>query len=185
MEYAQRKPLRLPDYNYGTNGYYFVTICTQKKHYLFAMQRYASMETNPCVPQPSVGWDPCVPPQRATNIAEKWIQRISNKFPNCHIDKYVIMPNHIHMIVVINRAVGHVGPTLPDIIQWYKTMVTNEYIRDVKAGYLPPFDKKIWQRSYYDHVIRNESDYLTIWQYVDTNPIKWKTDEFYTTEEIQ
>ena len=91
------------------------------------------------------------------------------------------MPNHVHMIVVLetgNRA-AHMGAALPKIMQWYKTMTTNAYIRGVKSGMLPPFHKALWQRSYYDHVIRNEADYLRIWQYIDDNPAKWPEDDYY------
>jgi len=58
-------------------------------------------------------------------------------------------------------------------------MTTNEYIRGVKNGLYEPFEKRIWQRSYYDHIIRNGEDYLRIWKYIDENPLKWAEDEYY------
>ena len=67
----------------------------------------------------------------------------------------------------------HAGRSLPDIMQFFKTMTTNDYIRGVKAGALVPFDKKLWQKSYYDHVIRNQQDYDETWQYIENNPSKW------------
>ena len=74
---------------------------------------------------------------------------------------------------------GHMGPPLQEVMDWYKTMTTNEYIRGVKAGIFPPFQKKIWQRGYYDHIIRNERDYLNIWTYIDQNPARWGGDEYF------
>lgn len=94
------------------------------------------------------------------------------------------MPNHIHLLMQVAScdAAGHMGPALQAVVQWYKTMTTNACIRAVKAGVSPPFNNRVWQRSYYDHVIRNEQDYLRIWQYIDDNPAKWAEDEYYTSE---
>ena len=71
------------------------------------------------------------------------------------------------------------GPPLQEVMDWYKTMTTNEYIRGVKVGIFPPFQKKIWQRGYYDHIIRNERDYLNIWTYIDQNSARWGGDEYF------
>lgn len=65
------------------------------------------------------------------------------------------------------------------MIQWYKTMTTNACIRAVKEGRMPPFDGHLWQASFYDHVVRNERDYLRIWQYIDENPLRWTEDIYY------
>jgi len=69
---------------------------------------------------------------------------------------------------------------LRDMIGWFKTMTTNEYIRGVKKGLFPPFGKQIWQRNYYEHVIRDEEDYLCKWEYIDTNLAKWTNDVYFT-----
>lgn len=69
-------------------------------------------------------------------------------------------------------------------MRWFKTMTTNEYIKEVKNKNLPPFEKKLWQKSYYDHIIRNEQDYLNIWDYIETNPIKWTLDEYYNKKAV-
>lgn len=83
----------------------------------------------------------------------------------------MLMPDHLHLIVNIHQQC--VGCTLPDVVRYFKTMTTNEYIQGVKAGILSPFDKKIWQKSYYDHVVRNQQDYNEIWEYIHNNPTKW------------
>ena len=104
-------------------------------------------------------------------IIHKWIRETENKFPNVTIDKYVVMPDHLHLIVTIKER--HEGRSLPDVMRFFKTMTTNEYIRGVKDGTLTPFDVKLWQKSYYDHVIRNQQDYNEIWEYIENNPAKW------------
>ena len=71
------------------------------------------------------------------------------------------------------NAERHAGRSLPDVMRFFKTMTTNDYIRGVKDGTLTPFDGKLWQKSYYDHVIRNQQDYNEIWQYIENNPTKW------------
>ena len=164
----KRKHPHLKEYDYSQNGCYFVTICTFERQQLFDTY--------------SVGRDLCVPPTAATQIAVKWMKELEIKYPTCRIEKAVIMPNHIHMIVALGTgdAAAHTGAALPRIMQWYKTMTTNAYIRGVKSGILLPFRKTLWQTSFYDHVIRNEADYLRIWQYIDTNPAKWVEDEYYT-----
>lgn len=70
-------------------------------------------------------------------------------------------------------VVRYTDRSLPDVMRFFKTMTTNEYIRGVKDGTLTPFDGKLWQKSYYDHVIRNQQDYNEIWQYIESNPAKW------------
>ncbi len=92
------------------------------------------------------------------------------------------MPNHIHILLRINQgepAGGHMGPPLQGMMDWYKTMTTNAYIRAVKAGVLPSYEKHVWQRGYYDYVVRGEKDYLEIWKYIDDNPARWREDKYY------
>ena len=169
MELPQRKKLRLPEYDYSQNGAYFITICTQGKKKIFGN----------CV----VGRDLCVPPQEpAAQIAWHRMREINGKFPHCHVDIFVVMPNHVHALLRIQNCVqtaGHTGPALQEIVQWYKTMTTNAYIQAVKRGTLPRFEKRIWQTGYYEHVVRNHQDYQQIWQYIENNPIRWNLDRYY------
>ncbi len=73
----------------------------------------------------------------------------------------------------------HAGAPLQEIIQWFKTMTTNAYIRGVKENAWKPFPGQLWQRNYYDHVIRNEHSYLKICEYIINNPINWQKDVYY------
>ena len=169
MELPKRKQVRLKDYDYSAPGAYFVTICTQDKTHLFEME--------------NVGNDLCVVPPPQNQIIHKYLAEVENKFDNVKIDKYVIMPNHLHIIVVITER--HAGRSLQDIMKWFKTMVTNEYIALTKTGQCRAFDKKLFQKSYHDHIIRGEKDYQKIWEYIDTNVIKWEDDCFYESKKEQ
>lgn len=166
----ERKNIRLANYDYSQNGAYFVTICTQNRECLFEDSGPSSSN--------AVGADRCVRPNQGAEIAGFWLSEIPQHFDNVFIDTYVVMPDHIHFILRIDlppNTGGHAGPPLQQIIQWYKTMTTNSYIKAVRAGELKPFAKRVWQRGYYEHVIRNELDYLECWKYIDENPLQKDT----------
>ena len=173
MEMPSRKQNRLPDYDYSQEGSFFVTLCTQNRAQLFEME--TPVGNGLCAVPDGVGGGNSTThrscPTAGNAIIHKWVQETENKFPNIAIDKYVIMPDHLHLIVTIKER--HAGRSLPDVMRFFKTMTTNDYIRGVKDGTLTPFDGKLWQKSYYDHVIRNQQDYNEIWQYIENNPAKW------------
>ena len=160
MNYPKRKRTRLKDFDYSQNGAYFITICTKDKKCLFS----------------SVGADSI----SARTIETTFLETIEN-YPQVDCPIYVIMPNHIHAIITILRADMESAPTISEIIQTFKRYSTVEYIKLVKQGIVPPFEKQIWQRSFHDHIIRNEQDYLEIWKYIEHNPVKWEEDSFYST----
>jgi len=128
--FPSRKHPRLKNYDYATPNFYFVTICTWQKKCLFgkagALNRYGK-------------------------IAEQGIGQIESHFPDVSVDKFVVMPNHIHMILVLQAKIA----TLSNIIGQYKAFVTKEIRKTEK-------DAKIWQTSFHDHVIRNQKSYETI-----------------------
>ena len=176
-----RKSIRLKNYDYSSNGYYFVTICTQNREKLFGE---------------IVGATLCGRPNNPDKLIVKWLLELENKFKGVKIDEYIVMPNHIHFI--IKRTGDHTGstgdhtgstgdhtgsPLLRDIIGWFKTMTTNEYIAGVKDGRFMPFKGRLWQRNYYEHIIRNYDDYINIADYIQNNPLKWEEDKLYITEE--
>jgi putative transposase len=134
----------------------------------------------------------------AGEIVKKWWLELKNKFPQITLDESIIMPNHFHGIIQIvgadlcvcpvhknehqgnNKHPGaHIGAPLQNMIQWFKTMVINEYIRHVKSKKLPPFEKSIWQRNYYEHIIRNENELNNTRKYILNNPVNWKSDELF------
>jgi len=117
-------------------------------------------------------------------MIEKWWQELKAKFPLIDLDASVVMPNHFHGVVVLVGADlcvcpkegGHTGPPLPKIIQWFKTMTTNEYIRGVKEKHWSRFNKRVWQRNYYEHIIRDEKSLNRIREYIVNNPLRWHLD---------
>ncbi len=158
MELAKRKPTRLKGYDYSRNGAYFITICTKDRRCLLS--------------EITVGEGLCALPQNILTPVgkeiENSIQYIENNYAGVMIDKYVIMPNHIHLIVILENTGGHRNPPLQNIIGQLKSYTTNKY------------GSTLWQRSYHDHIIRDESDYQKIWEYIDTNVLRWEKDCFYT-----
>ena len=163
MDLPKRKSLRLHEYKYSNVGAYFITLCTYNKQKLFQLEH-------------DVGNGQCaVPP--TNNMIHYWINQIETKFTNVSIDKYVVMPNHVHMIIIIREV--HEFVSIENIMHWFKTITTNTYIREVKNNHFSPFDKKLWQKSYYDHIIRGEEDYRNVWEYIENNPLKWEMDKYY------
>ena len=160
MELPKRKPNRLPYYDYSSSGAYFVTICVDGRK-----NRLSKI----------VG-DGFPVPKPSGQIAEEWIIRIPTKFPSVAVDHYVIMPNHIHILLQISSpdGTGNPSPTLGAIIGWYKYQVTRQINKSQETT-----GSRFFQRSYHDHVIRGEKDYLKIWEYIDNNPARWKEDCFY------
>ena len=138
----------MENFDYSSNGYYFITICTANKQKILCN---------------IVGDDAHIVPTNYGIIAEKYIKSIQG------IDKYVIMPNHIHLIIKNgNGTMRASSPTVSQKIKSFKIMVTKT------------IGKSIFQRSFHDHIIRGENDYLKIWNYIDTNPHKWAEDKYYT-----
>jgi len=170
-----RRSIRLKGYDYSQAGAYFVTVCTQGRVCLFGGVVEGEMRVNV-----------------AGRMVEKWWAELSNKFPNVETDEYNVMPNHFHGIVVIVGADlrvcpeptgahdeitgAHTGAPLPEIVQWFKTMTTNEYIRGVKTSRWPLCPGRLWQRNYYEHIIRNEESLNRIREYIANNPLQWEVD---------
>ena len=184
----ERKRIRLGEYDYSADGAYFVTICTKNRENILWETTAELQPNNDMVidhKQPNaVGANRVRPPQNdeknnvvLSNIGEivnDAILAIPKSYECVNVDNYVIMPNHIHMIISIsdNADYGENGrtrfaPTISRIIKQTKGRATKQ------IGY------SIWQKSFYDHIIRTQRDYAQIWQYVDENPTKWESDEYY------
>jgi REP element-mobilizing transposase RayT len=152
MAYYSRKSPRLKDYDYSSENYYFVTICTHDKKCIFGTPE----ELN------ALGI-----------IAKTELLQIPSHFDHVKIDQCVVMPNHVHAIVVIGCG-NCEGTTekLDMIVGQYKSGVTR------KIRNLVP-EMEVWQRSFHDHVIRSRSSYEKIWEYIAFNPQGWEKDCFY------
>ena len=170
-----RQSIRLKNYDYSKSGLYFVTICTENRECLFGDVVDGKMVLN-----------------NTGNMVEKWWIKIPERFNTVGLGTFQIMPNHIHMIIHIvgatlvvaptlvvaqsSRAGIKPAPTLGDIIGAFKSLTTHEYVMGVKNNRWKPFDKRLWQRNYYEHIIRTENDLNKIQEYIKTNPQIWDRD---------
>jgi len=169
-----RRSPRLREYDYAQPGAYFVTIVVQNRSCLFGDVIEGTIQLS-----------------ASGKLIKHWWRELKNRFATVETDEFVVMPNHLHGIIMIgdpavgaDRRVGplhagngaHIGAPLPAIMQWFKTMTTNEYIRGVKQFGWRPFQRQLWQRSYFDHIIRTEASLNRIRQYIIENPARWDFD---------
>ena len=153
MALPKRKPTRLSGFDYATHNYYFITICTHQKKCIFGKPGDLN----------DLG-----------RIAYGHMRQIKEHFSCAQIDNFIIMPNHVHAIVIIGEETNAKdAPNLSTVIGQYKASVAKEIHK------LYP-DMQIWQRSFHDHIIRNQKEYEKIWEYVQYNTQKWEEDCFYT-----
>ena len=176
-EIHHRRSIRLPEYDYSQEGLYFVTICVHNRKLLFGKIIDDIMLLND-----------------AGLMLEKWFNRCTEHFKDIECLEKIIMPNHIHCIwhntgekqdTSKGEKGEHTGSPLHHIVQWFKTMTTNEYIRGVKEKGWVPFEEHLWQRNYYEHIIRNQQSYEEISCYIIENPIHWHDDELFCHEQSQ
>lgn len=144
----RRKRIRLKYYDYSNCGMYFITICIKNR-----LELLGKIQDKNNILLTTEG-----------NIVEKELQKIEVLLTNVTIDEYIIMPNHIHMILIINE---NKNISISRIIKQYKMCVSK------KIGY------SIWQKSFYEHIIKNEEEYFTIKQYIQNNIVNWKQDKYF------
>ena len=168
-EQPERKAIWLKEDDYSKEGAYFITICTRDKSCVLG-QITTCDRLLPPVGDAPLGV-PVVALSKAGEIVKAYIENI-NYNADYHVDSYVIMPNHIHLLLTIQagtpRAASPTKAVIPQIVNALKSLSTK------KCG-IP-----LWQRGYYDNIIRDEQDYLSVWQYIGENPLKWTVDEYYS-----
>ncbi len=157
---STRKTNRLRQYDYSKAGYYFVTLCIQNRVCLLG----------------NVVNDQMILNHAGVMIENSWRQ-VSGDYDEVEIDSWQIMPNHLHGIIILAEAGTGSTPSLSDVIGQFKSVTTNQYIGGVKHHQWHPFDKKLWQQSFHDHVIRNDQDLNRVREYIHNNPLKWALDE--------
>jgi len=192
----KRKPNRLQNYDYSQNGAYFITVCTKDRHEILGTVVVGDAalgvpsEENPGVPYINPGV-PSVKLSEYGEIVRTFIDNIPNTNPAVFVPKYVIMPNHIHLILMVEfgntdgvqgvltngmprvltngtpRAASPTKALIPKVINGLKGLSSK------KSGF------SLWQRSFHDHIIRNEADYSRIAEYIENNPANWETDCFF------
>lgn len=167
MEYPKRKPNRLAGFDYSSNGAYFITVCTQNRECILS-----NINVGDGFPVPIL--------TDYGKVSDKLINRITEKFHTIFVEKYVIMPNHIHLLLVVQNpditagGTGDPSPTIGNAVGWLKYQITRQINETDEI-----FGRRIFQRSYYDHIIRNEKEFRMIWEYIDENPLKWESGCFY------
>lgn len=157
---APRRPNRLKGHDYSQNGAYFITVCVKgRAEILWEPVGVDCVRPGQPVPLSDIG-----------KIIDREIGRIRSVYPNVAAEKYCVMPNHIHMILLIfNGENGRTqfAPTISRVVKQWKGSITKQ------------IGVSIWQKSFHDHIIRNEREYQKIWNYIDGNPYCWKTDRFH------
>lgn len=174
--FLHRRSIRLQGYDYSQEGMYFITIGTHEKKCLFGYIRDHEMILNPY-----------------GKIANTQWQLLPERFPNISNGPFIIMPNHIHGIIIVRAtlAIAHdsddpgatafhdpgatarVAPTIGRVVGAYKSLVVYHYLKYIDENNTGITMGKIWQRNYYERIIRNENAYDRISSYIINNPVKW------------
>ncbi len=198
-EYPKRKRNRLAGYDYSAPGAYFVTVCTHEKRCILGDVAVGEGLAPPAVRLTSIG-----------RVVESQILALPHRYPSLSVVKYVIMPNHVHLLLTLDKrentggaspsptdpgmiscaggaspsptdpgmisCAGGASPssTIPDMVCALKSLSSRQAKPDLSG--MP-----LWQRSFHDHVIRNDQDYQMIWKYIDENPARWADDCFYSS----
>lgn len=161
MEQPKRKLNRLTEYDYSTPNTYFITICTGNRRNLFWMDVGAVIDRPKNVPLTDLGI-----------IVRQSVEDIPKHYPAISVDHYVIMPNHIHLLLQIHtdsNGRSMIAPTISTVVRLMKGTASKQ------AGF------SLWQKGFHDHVIRNDKDYQEVWNYIEGNPGKWAEDTLYIT----
>jgi putative transposase len=164
----RRRSIRLKAYDYASPGVYFITICVQNRLCVFGDIVDASCKLSPA----------------GSMIEAKWLA-LQERFASVSLGPYVIMPNHVHGLIQIvaphpdNPPTDTRSSSIGSMIQWFKTGTTYDYISGVKNEGWSPFNKRLWQRNYWEHIIRNDREYERICEYIEANPSRWNEDSLH------
>lgn len=160
MDLPKRKSNRLSHFDYRSPGAYFLTICTKDRK---------------CLLWDTVGASIARPQLTGYGqVVQNAIREIPKHYPAISLDHYVVMPNHIHLLLQINTDPDGrpmAAPTISTVVQQLKGVVTKQ------------LGHSIWQKLFHDHIIRSQADYTKIWEYIENNPLQWELDCFYSKDE--
>ncbi|MBR5524234.1 MAG: transposase [Clostridia bacterium] len=165
-----RKALRLKCFDYNNESAYFITICTKDRRCLLSQIVGTGVLTCPSVELTPHG-----------KIADRIIHQMDDFYDHISVDGYVIMPNHIHMLVRIIKkpqktTSGQVGTPVPT----NRNSALSLFVSGFKRYCTREYGESVWQTRYFDHIIRNQKDYDAHLRYIDENPLRWQLDELYT-----
>ena len=173
---AKRKAIRLKNYDYNASGYYFVTVCTRNKEKLLGDVVGTVLPDGPQCNLSIYG-----------KIVAEQLETMRTHYDDIRIEHYVVMPNHVHLLIwqsgndQLNgpsRNLCPLGTTVPT--KFPNISKLSRFIGTFKRFCNRQCNINLWQTRFHDHIIRNEADYLRIWEYIDTNPQKWQIDCFFT-----
>ena len=183
----KRKTMRLQGCNYSTPAAYFITICTEGRKRILS-----SVGTG--VPDGPSKIKPIHPQVRLTKfgeVADKYINQLDSFYKHISVDYYVIMPNHVHMILVIKGTKTEISASLlcgpsrtpvpTDMGGDVRNSEISKFISTFKRFCNKEYGKNVWQKRSYDHIIRNSDDYYNTAKYILENPATWQQDELYVT----
>ena len=160
-ERHHRRSIRLKGFDYSRSAIYFVTICVQNRKCLFGTILQNQMLLN----------------DAGGMVSAEWLA-LPLRFPSVILDEFIVMPNHFHGIIYISPDSSD-NPTLGKILGAFKSIVNNNYITGVNIKNWQPFDKRLWQRNYYEHIVKDDFGLQKIQIYIQNNPSTWQTDSLH------
>ena len=164
-DFPKRKNIRLKNYDYSEPGAYFITICTDKRRKILSKIVGGDVLDAPHVELMEYG-----------RVADKYINQLNCHYENISVEQYVVMPNHIHLILFVRQ--DGASRTSPPTVKQHS--IVPAFVSAFKRFCNKECGESIWQRGFYDHIIRNKHDYEEISKYIYENPLKWQFDELYS-----
>lgn len=157
-----RRSIRLQRYDYAQPGIYFVTLCAQQRKCIFGQIVDGAIDLSPIGQCAISAW-----------------QNLPDRFTNAQLDAHVVMPNHIHLLIQLTPVDAHHpgAPTLGTVIGAYKSLVFHKALAMAKQN--GEQLGELWQRNYWEHVVRNEEELIKIREYIQNNPRQWEFDKLY------
>ncbi len=178
-ELPKRKNIRLDGADYNNEGTFFLTICTMKRSCVLSQIVGTGVPDGPLVQLSEYG-----------KTADKYIRQLNDFYKNISIESYVIMPNHIHILMHINnisisscakdKPIQPCGPSRTPVPTLIQNSVVSRFVSTFKRFCNKEYGKNIWQPRSYDHIIRNSKDLEEHLRYINDNPLRWQCDELYS-----
>ena len=163
-KFPKRKHPRLKYYDYSQNGSYFITVCTKNNECILGCVKTSKRNLFP----------PYIELSSLGKVAKKYICNINNVYEYISVDKYVIMPNHIHLLITIEHPYE---PAVAEEQKKYTTVQT--IVRSFKKMVAREISDSIWQESFYETILKNDESYYDVYEYIEKNPINWIADKYY------
>ena len=165
-ELPKRKNIRLQGFDYNSNGAYFLTICTLNRNQILSQIVGTGVPDGPAVKLLPYG-----------EIAEKYIHKLNEFYDNISVESYIIMPDHIHMILSIRTDNPYNSGPSGTLVRTVQNSVVSRFLSTFKRFCNKEYGENIWQRGSFDHIIRDQEDYEKHLKYIYENPIRWQAEQ--------